>query len=56
MEITMTVYRLYLANVRRQKVSGYWHVPANSFNEAQKLIREANPHIDWLNLELVEEA
>ena len=51
----MTVYRLYLANVRRQKISACWHIPANSLNEARKIIRDANPHIDWLNLELLEE-
>ena len=51
----MNVYRLYLANVRRQKVSGTWHVPANTVQEAMKMIRDANPHYAWLDLELVEE-
>jgi len=55
MEINMNVYRLYLANVRGQKVSAYWHVTATSLQDARKQVREANPHIDWLNLELLSE-
>ena len=51
----MTVYRLYLANARRQKVSHSWHVTAASIQEACKQIRDANPNIDWLNLELISE-
>lgn len=51
----MNVYRLYLANVRGQKVSPSWHVTAASIQDARKQIREANPNIDWLNLELLSE-
>ena len=51
----MNVYRLYLANVRGQKVSAYWHVTATSLQDARKQVREANPNIDWLNLELLSE-
>lgn len=51
----MTVYRLYLANVRGQKVSAYWHVTASSLSEARKMIRDKNPDFDWLNLELLAE-
>lgn len=50
----MKIYKLYLANVRRQKVSDYWHVKAETLLKAQKTIRAANPQIDWLNLELLE--
>lgn len=51
----MKVYRLYLANVRGQKVSAYWHVTAESLSDARRQIREANPTFDWLNLELLSE-
>jgi len=50
----MKVYKLYLANYHRQKVSDYWHVKAPTLLKAHKIIYEANPGIDWLNLELLE--
>ena len=51
----MKVYRLYLANVRGQKVSGYFHITAESLSTARRQMREAHPDWDWLNLELLSE-
>jgi hypothetical protein len=51
----MKTYQLYLANVRGQKVSGYWTYQARSLNEARRKFREDKPTFDYLNLEILGE-
>lgn len=49
----MTAYDLYLANVRRQKVSGFYRYYANSLTEARAQFRKDRPDWDYLNLEIL---
>ena len=49
----MNAYNLYLANVRGQKVSGFWLYRANSFKEACRQFRKDKPNFDYLNLEIL---
>jgi hypothetical protein len=49
----MNAYQLYLANVRRQKVSGLYLYRAKSLNEARAQFRKDKPNFDYLNLEIL---
>lgn len=52
-ETTMKVYRLYLANARRQQVTHFWTYEAKSFNEARRQFQKDHPTFDYLNLEVL---
>jgi hypothetical protein len=53
MEIDMNAYDLYIANVRGQKISGFYRYWANSLNEARAQFRKDRPDWDYLNLEIL---
>ena len=49
----MTGFDLYIANVRGQKLSGFYRYYANSISEAKAQFRKDRPDWDWLNLEIL---
>ena len=49
----MTAYDLYLANVRGQKLTGFYRYYANSLTEARAQFRKDKPMFDYLNLEIL---
>ena len=49
----MIAYDLYLANVRGQKISGFYRHYANSLTEARAQFRKARPNFDYLNVEIL---
>jgi hypothetical protein len=52
-ETNMIAYDLYLANVRGQKISGFYRHYANSLTEARAQFRKARPFFDYLNVEIL---
>ena len=49
----MKAYDLYLANVRGQKITGFYRYYSNSFNEARAQFRKDKPTFDYLNVEIL---
>lgn len=49
----MNAYDLYLANVRGQKISGYYRYYAKSLSEACAQFRKDKPMFDYLNVEIL---
>jgi hypothetical protein len=49
----MKTYDLYLANVRGQKISGFYRYYANSLNEARAQFRKDKTMFDYLNVEIL---
>ena len=50
---TIKVYRLYLANARRQQLTHFWTYEAKSFKEARQQFQKDHPTFDYLNLEVL---
>ncbi len=49
----MTLFKLYIENARRQKVSDYYYYPANTVQEARSHFRNDKSFVDWLKFDVV---
>lgn len=49
----MNAYDLYIANVRGQKLSGFYRYYAKSLNEARAQFRKDKPMFDYLSVEIL---
>ena len=49
----MTLFKLYIENARRQKVSDYYYYPANTVQEARSQFRNDKTFVDWLKFDVV---
>ena len=52
-KIEMNAYDLYIANVRGQKLSGFYRYYAKSLNEARAQFRKDKPMFDYLSVEIL---